>query len=246
MIESSALDEITKRGQIRIGSHWADPPTDGPATRMRLHPDTGRLTGVVPDLGRLLAADLQVEPEFVNLEWSDYVSALQERRVDLFMSYTNTPARALQVDFGAPLLPHEVLVLVRQDGPTSEEELREDSQAIIAAVAGSSVADAARLRFPDSSVVEVEDPADILEAGQATATVQDAITNAWLARHAAIRPLRQSDGRILVVSREYGHPAVRRGDLRLLNWINNWIVYHRAQGTIERLCDGPLRATFAT
>jgi polar amino acid transport system substrate-binding protein len=241
----SALDAVLARGRVRVAVEWHEPPSEGTTPQMYLDPDTGRPSGGLPDLGRQMAADLGVQLELVNLEWSEHLPALLEDRVDLLLSFGNTPARALQVDFARPLIPHEVIVLVGEHGPSSLHELRAREDARVVAARGSSVADVARLRFPEATVDEVDDPAAELEAGDADASVQDAITRIWLERHPSLRPLREEDGRILVVSREFGHPAIRQGDPRLLNWLENWLEYHRAQGTIERLCDAPLRATFA-
>lgn len=241
----SALDAVLARGRVRIAVEWHGPPSEGHTPQMFLDPDSGQPSGVLPDLGELLAVDLGVELELVDLAWSEHLPALLDDRVDVLLSFGNTPARAVRVDFAAPLLPHEVIVLAGKGGPSTEAELRARAGARVAAATGSSVADVARLRFPDCVVEEVDDPAAAVESGRAVASVQDAITATWLERHPALRPLREA-GRILVISREYGHPAIRPGDARFLNWLNNWLEYHRAQGSIERLCDAPLRASFAT
>jgi polar amino acid transport system substrate-binding protein len=212
---------------------------------MYLEPETGEPAGVVPDLSRVLADDLGIRLELVDLEWDDHMPALVDGRVDLLMSFGNTPARALSVEFAQPLLPHEVLVLVRTDGPVRSVDDLRTRTARVAAAAGSSVAEVARRRFPDAEVLEVADPAREVLEGRAEASVQDAITRVFLERNPALRPVREPDGRLLVVSREYGHPAIRPDDARFLNWLNNWIDYHRAQGTIERLCDAPLRESLA-
>jgi len=54
--------------------------------------------------------------------------------------------------------------------------------------------------------------------------------------HPGLRLLREKDGELVVLAREYGHPAIRPGDQRFLNWINNWLQYHKAQGTIGYWC----------
>jgi polar amino acid transport system substrate-binding protein len=206
----------------------------------------GTPTGILPDLARVLANDLGVELELVDLDWADHMPALLEGRVDLLLSFGNTPARALSVEFAHPLLPHEVLVLVRDEGSIRTERDVHRPGTPIAAPTGTSVADVARRRFPEAAIVESGDPTRDLEEGRVAAAVQDAVTRVFLDQHSGVRPLREADGRLLVISREYGHPAVRPDDPRFLNWLNNWIHYHRAQGDLERLCDLPLRASLAS
>lgn len=228
---------------MHVAVEWHPPPSEGYTPQMYIDPETGEPAGILPDLASILAGDLGVELELVDLEWDEHLRALLDGRVDLLLSFGNTPERALRVEFAKPLLPHEVLVLVHVESDLESEYDLRDPGTRLATAADSSVAEVARRRFPAARVMEVKDPALEVEERRADASVQDAVTRLFIERRPTLRPLRDGEGRLLVLSREYGHPAVRSNDPRFLNWLNNWIEYHRAQGTIERLCDAPLRAS---
>lgn len=61
MLPSTLLDEIRQRGVIRITAHWDD------TSAQYLDPRTGEPAGVVGLVGKLLAQDLGVRAEFVEL-----------------------------------------------------------------------------------------------------------------------------------------------------------------------------------
>ena len=64
----------------------------------------------------------------------------------------------------------------------------------------------------------------------------DAVTRIFMKQNLELGLLRERDGRLLVLAREYGHPAVRQNDPKFLNWVRNWLQYHTAQGTIDYWC----------
>ena len=54
---------------------------------------------MVCELGKVMAKDLGVRPKFVDIPWPEHMQALLSYKVDLLMSYTNTPARAIELGF---------------------------------------------------------------------------------------------------------------------------------------------------
>jgi hypothetical protein len=84
-------------------------------------------------------------------------------------------------------------------------------------------------------MIESADPAGEVAAGRVDGCVVDAITRIFLDKHPELRLLRDDRGKLLVLAQEWGHPAVRLGDQRFLNWINNWLDYHR-DGAIRYWC----------
>jgi ABC-type amino acid transport substrate-binding protein len=152
------------------------------------------------------------------------------------MSYTNTPRRALQIDFAGRLLPAVASALVLTRSTAWRVEDLDRPGAAIGVARGSSVADIATRRFPAARIIDVDHPFAATEAGEVDAIVECGITKPRLARHPGLRPLRDAAGRAIVLGTEYGHPAIRQGDPRFLNWLNTWLEYHRAVGTIDQWC----------
>jgi ABC-type amino acid transport substrate-binding protein len=235
---ASALDRILERRQLRVAVKFHPPPEEGFAPEYYLDRETGRPSGLVCELMRIMAADLGVEPEWVPIEgtWQDQFDALLAGHVDLVPKPTNTPARGLIVEFAGRLMGYDVVCLVRgADGLTGIDDLNREG-ARIAFTAGSSNEFVARQHFPKATMVPTTKKGDILEDGDADGWVNAPIARTYLDVHPTLAALRHEDGRLVVLSSEYAHPAVRPGDQRFLNWINNWLAYHDDQGTLRHWC----------
>lgn len=231
----SVLDEVRTRGLLRIAVAYSPPPETGHPPEFYLDPASGEPSGVVPELGKVMAADLGVKPEFVDIAWPEHLQALLSEKVDLLLSYTNTPARALEVEFAGPLLPSQAVVMISQNSALQQQEGLNQPGRRIAVWHGSSIARVAAASFPAATLVESADPAGEVAAGRADGAVVDAVTKIFMDQHFDVRLLRGSDSKLLVLAQEWGHPAVRLGDQRFLNWINNWLDYHH-DGAIRYWC----------
>lgn len=245
MTTESTLDRVQRRGVLRIAVSFTPPPETGHAPEFYRDASTGEPTGVVPELGKVMAHNLGVHPEFVDMPWPKHMSALLAEHVDLLMSYTNTPERAFKVEFAGRLLPSEVVLVLRRESSVTDVQSLHQPGARLGVWHGSSIAVVARERFPHATVVEFEEPACALLAGDVDACVMDAVTRVFMEQHTQLRLLRDTEGQLVVLAREYGHPAIRPGDQRFLNWINSWLDYHRAQGTIEYWCSSWWRSWMA-
>jgi polar amino acid transport system substrate-binding protein len=231
----SALDEVRERGVLRVAVAYSPPPETGHPPEFYLDPTSGEPAGVLPELGKVMAADLGVKLELVDIPWPEHMQALLAHRVDLLLSYTNTPARALEVEFAGPLLPSQAVVMIASNNPAQQQEMLNQPGRCIAVWHGSSIARVAAASFPVATLVESADPAGEVAAGRVDGAVVDAVTKIFLDKHPELRLLRDDHGKLLVLAQEWGHPAVRLGDQRFLNWINNWLDYHH-DGAIRYWC----------
>lgn len=230
------IDAVLDRGLLRIPVDWWDPPDQGPPPEWFLDPITGEPQGVVPELAKIMAADLGVRLQLVEVAWPHMMEAVVNDEVDLLMSFTNLPKRALLLDFCGPLLPDDVMALVRRsEKATTLGELDRDGS-VVAVPTASSVIEIARRHFRRASIVEHDDPIAGVEAGDADVAIDAAITRPLLARHPNLRTMKDGESSSTVLGREFGHPALRQGDPRAVRWIQNWLEYHRAQGTIDYWC----------
>ena len=84
---------------------------------------------------------------------------------------------------------------------------------------------------------ELKKPSEEVEQGRADACLTDSVTKIFMAKHPGVKFLRDKDGKLVIFSREVVHPSIRPGDPRFLNWLNNWLEYHHAQGTLGYWCD---------
>lgn len=227
----SLLDEIRRRGKIRIAASW------GNTAEQYLDPDNGAPGGVVAIIGRLLAGDLGVEPDFVHLSWSEQIPSLVDGKVDICLKHTNRPDRAFTVDFCTGRLEkYEGNIVVHSDSDiTSEAELNHFDR-VIAATKGAHQEVQVRERYPRAQLRTFKDAHDGMTAvlhREADACLTDAAIPNFLRLHPECKVLQAVDGKPVVTSIDYAHPCIKTGDLRFLNWLNNWLDYHTVQGHIE-------------
>jgi ABC-type amino acid transport substrate-binding protein len=235
--DKSVLDVVRERGTLRIAVSFSPPPQEGHPPEFYVDPESGEPSGVVCELGKVMADDLGVAPQWVDLAWPEHMAALLAGQVDLLLSYTNTPERALDVEFATRLLPSQVVIVVSRESSLQEKQALNEPGANIGVWHASSIASVAKKHFPLATVRESADPPGELEAGRVDACVLDAVTKVFMEKHPDLRLLRDDRGELVVLAQEYGHPAVRPGDQKFLNWVNNWLDYHKAQGTIGYWCD---------
>ncbi|MFN8453085.1 MAG: transporter substrate-binding domain-containing protein [Anaerolineae bacterium] len=189
----------------------------------------------VPGVGQIYA-DLGVKAEFVDIPWPEHMRALLAGQVDLLLSYTNTPARALEVELAklaAAAFPgggHSVC----DSSVEGVEDLNQPGRRL-AIWHGSSIARVVAAAFPLATLVESAHPATEVEVGRVDGSVVDAVTKIFMQQHPGLKLLRDNDGKLVVLAQEWGHPAIRPGDPRFLNWLNNWLDYHR-DGVIRYWC----------
>jgi len=241
---ASALDRILERRRLRVAVKFHPPPSEGFAPEYYIDPESGQPSGLVCELMQIMAADLGVKAQWVSIEgtWQDQFDALLSGHVDLVPKPTNTPARGLIVEFAGRLMGYDVVCLIRKaDSIRGVEDLNREG-ARIAFTAGSSNEFVARDHFPLATMVPTTKKGEILEEGEADGWVNAPIAKSYLDVHPTLDALRDADGKLVVLSWEYAHPAVRPGDQRFLNWINNWLAYHDAQGTLRHWCHDWWRA----
>jgi ABC-type amino acid transport substrate-binding protein len=233
----SVLDRVRARGVLRVAVMWTDPPELGPAPEMYLDPVSGQPRGIAPAIGRMLAEDLGVDVEFVDLPWDEQIPALLAGRVDVLPKHTLVPSRALEVEFAAGRwLQIRVTALVRRDGPVrTADDLGRDG--LVAAMwPGSSIEPLARRRFPQLRVLGSRRPFAEVADGGADVALVDSVTHRLLELHPDLALLRDPAGEVLVLSREHNKIAVAPGDQRFLNWLDAWYDYRDAQGDVARWC----------
>ena len=112
----STLDEILDRGSLRIPIEFLGHPDTGDPPEMYRNPETGEAEGVAPRVAAMIASDLGVELEIIEILWPEQIPALFDRRVDLLPKHTLFPQRALQLEFATGrLMQIRVTCQVRAD-----------------------------------------------------------------------------------------------------------------------------------
>jgi ABC-type amino acid transport substrate-binding protein len=93
----TTMAELQERGQITIGVKFDVPPFGF------LNPQTDEVEGFDVDLGRAIATELGVEPEFIEAISDNRIPFLQDGTADLILStMTITTDRDAEIDFSIP------------------------------------------------------------------------------------------------------------------------------------------------
>lgn len=239
MTDKSLLDEIRQRGVLRIPVEFTEPPEEnGFPPEFYIDPATGQAAGIAPILGGLMANDLGVKLECVDLPWPEHIPALLAGKVDVLPKHNNTPERALFLEFAnARFIIFRVTAILPVDSSITSKEALNQPGKVIVVWHGSSIREIIKREFPLARMKEFKEPQLEVAAGRADAWITDAVTKIFMEKHPTLKFLRDKEGKLIIFSREYAQPAIRPGDQRFLNWLNNWYQFHEAQGTIKYWCD---------
>jgi len=233
---AGALEDIQKRGELRIGVDLEYPP-------VQFRDKNGNPTGFDVDVATMVAKDLKVKPVFVDMKWDALIPALLSGKVDiLWAGHTNTPERALAVNFSPRLEKTDVVLIVKKDNNMTTLKQIDTPDNTITCLLGSTSEKAAKMIFQKAKIRSLPEQQGTfmeVESGRATACMTDLYQAApYTRKHAeTTKIMTDEQGENIVVSREYGHAAMRKGDLDLWIWVINWVDYYRASGTLDALED---------
>jgi ABC-type amino acid transport substrate-binding protein len=149
----SLLARVKRDRKIRLGVDLTFAPL-----QFR-DPKTNEPTGYSIEVVKLLAEALGAEPEWVEVPFADLFSAQAAGRFDIAgIAAVNTPERAQQVAFAyAPTFLEGNYLFQRQGLGVSDSARLDDSGVTIAAVVGTSQANAAKVLYPKAKVKELPD-----------------------------------------------------------------------------------------
>ncbi|MEO1317191.1 MAG: transporter substrate-binding domain-containing protein [Pseudomonadota bacterium] len=217
-VAADALDRVLARGALRIGVSAFTPWTMN---------DDGRLYGHEIDIGRRIAEDMGVEPDFRLIAFGEIVAALHSGEIDMIAAgMAITPERALEMAFTRPYFRSGV-GLATNTAATAEIDSVEALNApeiVVAYVDETLAAGFADVLFPEAELKAFDD------AKEAEAAVVNGEAAVYLASlpEARFLALRNPDRVDLPVAEALVGSAagfaVAHGEARLLNWLDAWIV----------------------
>lgn len=224
-VVESRLDEIVKRGTIKVGMSTFEP--------WAMKDKTGKLIGFEIDVATRLAEDMGVEIEFVPTQWSGIIPALLTGKFDVIIGGMGIrPDRNLKVNFSIPYDYSGMSIVANKElapGYNSLEDFNK-SGVVIAARLGTTATEAAKKFMPDAEHRLFDsEPLAVQEMlnGNAHALVASAPLPAFTA-------VENSDKLYLPISGTFTYEpigfALPKGDLDLLNYFNSWITIVDAEG----------------
>ena len=229
--KSSIIDKVMRKGTLRVGLSsfvpWA------------MQDKKGEWIGFEIDVARQLAKDMGVKIEFVPTKWEGLIPSLLTGKFDLIIAgMTGTPQRALKINFTQPYDYNGMNVVAYKKlaaGVTKYKDLDKEGNTILARLGTTGAALAketykkAKVRlFPDEGPMVQE-----LLNGKATAILATAPLPAQLAA-------KHPDTLLFLEDNLMQQPicmGVPKGDPDTLAYLNNWIVYVRNNGFIQKKVD---------
>ncbi|WP_225769032.1 transporter substrate-binding domain-containing protein [Inquilinus sp. Marseille-Q2685] len=225
--QADKLQDVLDAGKLRVGVLMDVAPWG-------FKDEKGEAIGLDIDLAKLMAADMGVELELVQVTGASRIPSLLADKVDVLIAAAGaTPERAQQVAFSQPYAAVDLGVY----GPKSIKPF-EDA----AAMAGHSIAVAKGTTLdlwltenaPDAAYSRFEDAPSAVAAylsGQAEMFAE----NSAIARTVSQQnPGKEVELKFLI-RQSPAHVVIPHGQPDLLNWINTFLYYNRLNGKLAKL-----------
>ncbi|TKB16043.1 MAG: transporter substrate-binding domain-containing protein [Mesorhizobium sp.] len=193
----------------------------------------GKFAGYDVDLTNALASDLGVELKLVEVPWNDLKARLLKGDFDLIAAgYANTPERARDVVFSNPTGTADIRMVasIASVGRRPGKALTAPGYKI-AVLSNSTDEAAAKEAFPKAEILSFDNTTDVFAAligGDAQAMVATSPTPQMAARLYDAK-FKLVGGPLLRTPEAF---ALRPDDIRLVQYVDNWIGGRTADGTI--------------
>ncbi len=229
VVSGNLLDEIKDRGTLKVGMVLQFEP------QMYID-ENGEPAGYDVDLMRMLAEDLGVELEINDLEFDAMIPGLLARQFDMAsVGLVGRPARLEQLWFTCPYVPYGQVVVVNNDSAVKTRSDLNSSDVTMTALAGSTAANLISKEFSEANLVELDQAPAFLEvaSGRADAiVVENYLAQPFVAENPTTSILDPTDP---FLAAEYGAWALPRGEVVWLEYLNGWLGYYIARGTLDDL-----------
>ncbi|TWF58798.1 transporter substrate-binding domain-containing protein [Neorhizobium alkalisoli] len=225
----NTFQQIVSSKKLRIGGV----PTGAPWTVR--DKASGVWGGQFVDIGKALAADMEVELEVVETTWGNAILDLQANKLDVMFGMNPTPKRALAVDFTVPVY-NSALTVIAKPGfePKTWAELNKP-EVRIAVDMGSAHDQVASRLCPNATFLRMK---TLDEATLALATGRaDVQSIFWQGGVKAVKANPRL-GTCIAPTPLFGstsNAAVRREtDKTMRDFLNTWIVYAQGLGIVRQ------------
>jgi len=231
----SIIEDIRKRGKITIATTLKFPP------EMYRDPKTNEPAGYDVEIMKMIAQDLEVELDLVDVEWEAILPGVVSGKYDTTLcGIVNKPSRLVTFEFTRGYVPYDLWLLVRADEPAKTWfELNQAGKKITAQI-GASAEYRARDAFPLAEIIPLNVPEVMLEveAGRADGCVIELYLAApFAAQHPNTKVFAYPDEAAGLLAREWGCIPVRKSEHNLLHFLDSWISWYWDRGTLPAMYD---------
>ena len=224
----SVIEDIKKRGSLRVGMATFVP--------WAMRDKNGELIGFEIDVAKKVAADMDVEAEFVPTAWDGIIPALLAGKFDVIIGGMSiTPARNLTVNFSSPYANSSLGVMANKKEAEGLEwpDGYNSSKVTFVCRRGATPCNYIQEKFPKATLRQFDDQGQTLQEvlnGNATAMISSQPLPAHTIYDNPEVVFSPTDNKIEPGNEAF---ALRKGDADALNFFNNWILVNRANGFLQ-------------
>ncbi len=231
-VNAQTLDDISKRGELRIAVQTQGPPFSFVNKK-------GERTGSSVELVKMMAEEMGVKPVFLDFDWDGLIPALLAKKADVLAAdMTPTLKRAMRIAFSDPFMYTGSVAFTKADSPLKTREDLNKPGMKVAVLLGSTGETDAKKAFPDAELKSYKGGGplliDAVLKGHADFGVNDA--SAVTGQKASFPP---NSIRIFpeMLSKQPLAFAVRYDSMDLLEWINLFFLHISLDGRLQENLD---------
>ena len=230
-VSAGALEEIQKRGKLRVGMEPGYMPFE-------LTNQKGEIIGFDVDMAKRMAKAMDVELELVSTAWDGIIPALLTDKFDILMSgMTLTQQRNMSINFALPyiVIGQTVLVNNKHAGVIKSYEDLNDPKYTVASKLGTTGEQATKRMISKAKYISYETEQEgVLEVvnGKVDAFVYDM-------PYQAAAFTQRGQGKVFHLDTPFTYEplawAVKKGDYDFINWLNNFMIQIKNDGTYDKV-----------
>lgn len=239
LAKKSTLEDILKRGELRVGFEAGYVPFE-------MTDKNGRFVGFDIDMAKEMAKAMGVKFAPVNTAWDGIIPALLSNKFDIIMSgMTVTQERNLKVNFADPyiIVGQTILLNKKHEGAVSSYRDLNDAKYTVTSKLGTTGEQAVKRYIPKATYKSFETETEaFLEVlnGKADAYVYDLPNCVYLYAQ-------QGEGKVIFLDEPFTYEplawAVNKGDPDFLNWLDNFLRQVKNDGRYERIYNKWIKGT---
>ena len=239
LAKKSTLEQITKRGQLRVGFEAGYLPFE-------MADKKGRFIGFDIDMAKEMAKAMGVKFVPVNTAWDGIIPALITKKFDIIMSgMTATQERNLKINFADPyiIVGQTIMLNKKNEGKVKSYKDLNNPKYTITSKLGTTGEQAIKRLIPKAKYKSFESESEAaLEVlnGKADATIYDL-------PFCATFMAQQGAGKLIFLDEPFTFEplawAIRKGDPDFMNWLNNFLRQVKNDGRYAKIYDKWIRST---
>ncbi|MFA7164472.1 MAG: transporter substrate-binding domain-containing protein [Desulfoplanes sp.] len=228
---ASALDTIQQNGELRIGF-------DSGYIPFEMTSKQGKFIGFDIDLGKAMAKAMKVKFVPVNTDFDGIIPALLTNKFDIIISgLTLTQERNMQINFPDPYFysGQAVLMNSKHAGKITSYKQFNDPKYKVVSKLGTTGEMAVKRLLPKAQYKSFEKEAD------AALEVMNGNADAYVYDFPVLKQIMQKQGsnNLVMLDKPFTYEplafGIKRGDPDFLNWLDNFMLQVRNDGTYDRI-----------